>query len=152
MMITDDCRNLLKSCEGCQKKRTDGLFQAYPDPGSGGIPWTIGWGSTGGDITRYSVWTQAQCDARLEMQLQRFVNDVNRCIGNTPTTQHQFDALVDFQYNTGALFSSTLLKKHNARDYVGAAAEFGRWTKSNGKVLPGLVSRRAKERALYEEA
>lgn len=66
-------------------------------------------------------------------------------------SQGQFDAMVSFAFNCGeaALRSSTLLKKHLSRDYAGAAKEFARWNKAGGKVLPGLVKRRAAEAALY---
>lgn len=41
---------LIKRFEGCASQRADGLIEAYPDPGTGGAPWTIGWG---GDRDRY---------------------------------------------------------------------------------------------------
>lgn len=142
---------LLKSFEGCEKRGADGSFSAYPDPGSSdGNPWTIGWGSTGADIKKGVVWTQKQCDDRLVSDMQRYVNQVAKAIGNAPTTQNQFDALVSFHYNTGAIGSATLTKKHIAGDYAGAAAEFGRWTKNAGKVMKGLVRRRAAEAELYQ--
>jgi GH24 family phage-related lysozyme (muramidase) len=66
-------------------------------------------------------------------------------------TQNQFDALVSFAYNvgTGALSGSTLLKKHNAGEYLEAQEQFLRWDKAAGKVLAGLIKRRAHEAALY---
>ncbi len=69
-----------------------------------------------------------------------------------PLTQWQFDALCSFAYNVGAqnLRTSTLLRKLNARDYAGAAAQFDRWVMADGKPLPGLVKRRALERAMFE--
>ena len=72
-------------------------------------------------------------------------------IGDAKTTQHQFDALVSFAYNLGAdnLKTSTLLRKHNAGDHAGAAAEFGKWNKAKGQVMKGLTRRRAAEAALY---
>ena len=51
------CNVLIKPFEGLARKRLDGLIEAYPDPGSGGAPWTIGYGSTGPDITPHTVWT-----------------------------------------------------------------------------------------------
>jgi len=145
------CTNLIQQFEGCAKKRADGSFEAYPDPGTGGDPWTIGWGSTGADIKKGVVWTQAQCDDRFSQHLGEFGRNVAKAIGTAPTTQHQFDAMVSFAYNVGVgnLQSSTLLKKHKAGDYAGAAAEFAKWNKAAGKVLPGLVKRRAAEAALY---
>lgn len=137
---------LIKSFEGCRLK-------AYPDPGSAdGKPWTIGWGSTGSDIGPGTVWTQQQCDDRFETELGKYVQQVREVIGDAPTTDNQFDALVSFHYNTGAIRKATLTKKHVAGDYAGAAAEFGKWVQNNGKVMKGLVNRRAAEAALYRSA
>jgi len=145
------CTKLIQEFEGCAKRRPDGSFEAYPDPGSGGDPWTIGWGSTGPDIKPGVVWTQEQCDARFTEHVAEFGTGVAAAIGDARTTQHQFDAMVSFAYNVGLgnFGSSTLLRKHKAGDYAGAAAEFARWNKAAGKVLPGLVRRRAAEAALY---
>ena len=62
---------LIKQFEGCARRRGDGWFDAYPDPGTGGAPWTIGWGATGPGIVQGTVWSGAQCDARLEADLIR---------------------------------------------------------------------------------
>lgn len=151
MNPTDLCTRLIQQFEGCAKKRPDGSFEAYPDPGTGGDPWTIGWGSTGPDIRKGVVWTQQQCNDRFSEHLAQFAQGVSKALGGAPTTPHQFDALVSFAYNVGLanLESSTLLKKHKAGDFNGAAAEFARWNKAAGKVLPGLTKRRAAEAALY---
>ncbi len=144
---------LIKQFEGCEKKRSNGDFEAYPDPGSKtGRPWTIGWGSTGADILPGTVWTQQQCDDRFVVDMQRYVRDVNRALGSkvAETSQNQFDALVSFHYNTGAIFKATLTKLHLKGDFAGAAKEFGKWVKNDGKILRGLVRRREAERVLYE--
>lgn len=142
---------LIKRFEGCARRMDDGRLEAYPDPGTGGDPWTIGWGSTGPDIKRGTIWTQAQADERLAHHLEKFAAEVRDAIGDAPTTQAQFDALVSFHYNTGAIGKATLTKKHKAGDYAGAAAEFARWNRAGGRVLQGLVKRRAAEAALYSE-
>lgn len=140
---------LIGRFEGCAKVRGDGMVEAYPDPGTGGDPWTIGWGATGDGIGPGTVWTQDQCDARLAHDLARFAAAVDNAVGDAPTSQAQFDALVSFHYNTGAIARATLTKKHLAGDYAGAALEFGRWVRAGGKVLPGLVRRRTAEAKLY---
>ena len=63
----------------------------------------------------------------------------------------QFAALVSFTYNvgSGALNSSTLLRRLNAGDTFGAANEFLRWNRAGGRVLAGLTRRRREERALF---
>jgi GH24 family phage-related lysozyme (muramidase) len=145
------CTKLIQQFEGCAKRRPDGSFEAYPDPASGGDPWTIGWGSTGADIKKGDVWTQEQCDARFSTHVGDFGSKVAAAIGGAATTQHQFDAMVSLAYNIGVanLSSSTLLRKHKAGDYAGAAAEFVKWNKAKGKVMAGLTRRREAEAALY---
>jgi GH24 family phage-related lysozyme (muramidase) len=146
---------LIKRFEGCARLRSDGLVAAYPDPGTGAEPWTIGWGATGRDhvhggrIGPDTVWTQRQCDERLTQDLLRYAADVARALGEAPTTQSQFDAMVSFHYNTGAIARATLTKKHIAGDHAGAAREFARWNRAGGRVLKGLIRRRAAEAELY---
>lgn len=140
---------LIQQFEGCARALGNGTFAAYPDPGTGGDPWTIGWGATGPDIGPGTVWTQAQCDARLTADLARFAADVARALGEAPTSQAQFDALVSFHYNTGAIARATLTRLHRAGDHAGAAAEFGKWVHAGGRKLTGLIRRRAAEAALY---
>lgn len=148
---------LIKQFEGLARLRPDGSVEAYPDPasslartGSGsGAPWTIGWGATGPGIGPGTVWTRSQCDARLEADLVRYAADVAAALDGAPTTQHQFDALVSFHYNTGAIARATLTKRHKQGDFSTAAAEFARWNRAGGRVLQGLVRRRAAEAQLY---
>lgn len=134
----------IKRWESCR-------LTAYPDPGTGGDPWTIGWGATGPGIVRGLTWTQAQADARLAEDVERFAEQVRVALGDAPATQGQFDAMVSLAYNIGsrAFASSTLLKLHKAGDYAGAAAQFGKWVNAGGRRMAGLVNRRAAEAAIY---
>lgn len=143
---------LIKKWEGYAKDIGGGKVQAYPDPATGGAPWTIGWGSTGPDIGKGTIWTREQAQQRFSQHVAQFAAGVKKAIGSAPTTQNQFDAMVSLAYNVGlANFTgSTLLKRHKAGDYAGAAAEFARWNRAAGKVMPGLTSRRAEEAKLYE--
>lgn len=127
-------------------------LDAYKDPGSkDGLPITIGWGSTrdanGQPIKLGTRWTKEQADEQFARDLEKTEARVRQLA--PMTTQSQFDALVSFDYNTGALHSSTLLKKHNAGDYAGAKAEFAKWVFNDGKRMNGLIRRRADEAALY---
>ena len=140
---------LIRLFESCQKARADGHFEAYPDPGSGAAPWTIGWGATGPDISEGLIWTRAQCDARLDRQLKDFAAEVARVIGPAATSANQFDAMVAFHYNTGAIARARLTRLHMRGDYIGAKSAFADWTRAHGVVLAGLVRRRAAEAALY---
>jgi lysozyme len=67
-------------------------------------------------------------------------------------TQHQFDALVSFAYNVGAggFRRSTLLKRLNTGDKRSVRGQLALWNKAGGRVLPGLVTRRKAEAALFE--
>lgn len=135
--------NLIKHYEGLS-------LRAYPDPGSGGDPWTIGYGATGAGIKQGVVWTLEQAEARLLADVKRFAAAVASVVGLN-TTQNEFDAMVVFAYNVGAgaLRSSTLLKLHLKGDKKGAAAQFLRWDKAKGKVMRGLTIRRKNEMELY---
>lgn len=122
---------------------------AYPDPGTGAAPWTIGVGHTGPDVRPGMTITAAQSTNLLRADLAKFEAGVAALAPTT--TQGQFDALVSFAFNVGLtnLKGSTLLRKHNAGDYAGAADQFALWNKAAGKVLPGLVKRRAAEAQIY---
>lgn len=137
--------NLAKEAEGLR-------LTAYPDPATGGAPWTIGYGSTRG-VKKGMTINLAEAQQRLVVDMTEAGNAVTRWV-DVPLTQGQFDALADFVFNLGEgnFRGSTLLKKLNAGDYSGAAAEFGKWVKASGRTLPGLVTRRAAERVLFERA
>ncbi|SAL26107.1 lysozyme [Caballeronia sordidicola] len=97
-----------------------------------------------------TVWTQARADARLTADLLRFGAAVDSLV-KVPLSPQQKAAIVDFTFNLGSgnLQSSTLLKLLNAGDYAGAANEFPKWNLASGKVMAGLVTRRARERSLF---
>jgi lysozyme len=138
--------DLIHSFEQCR-------FDAYPDPGSvDGNPWTIGWGSTGSDIKKGTRWTQAECDARFERDIAKFAEGVAKAIGDAPTTQSQFDAMVSLAYNIGleAFKTSSVLRRHKEGSYAAAASAFSMWVKNDGKVMKGLQRRRAAEAELYK--
>ncbi|MYL96316.1 glycoside hydrolase family protein [Novosphingobium sp. FGD1] len=142
--------DLIKKWEGCAKRLANGNFTAYADPGSiDGEPWTIGWGSTGPDVTRGVIFTQAQCDERFDQDILHYVEAVDDFLGTSATTQNQFDALVSFHYNTGQIRKSTLAKLHKKGDFEGAEKEFARWIFNDGKPMNGLKNRRAEEAELY---
>lgn len=145
MNISDRGIALIKAFEGER-------LTAYPDPATGGAPWTIGVGHTGPEVKKGMVISAAQSSAYLRADLARFEKSVAQLA--PVTTQHQFDALVSLAFNIGAgnLRASTLLKLHNAREYAKAQAQFIRWNKANKKVMLGLTRRREAEAALYGSA
>ena len=145
LRVSPEGVDLIKSFEGCKLK-------AYPDPGTGGEPWTVGYGATridGRAVRPGETITQAEADALLMHDIERHADEVRSWIKSAPTTQGQFDALVSFHFNTGDLRRSSLLRKHLEGDYAGAAREFARWKFAGGRVMKGLVRRRAAEAAMY---
>lgn len=122
---------------------------AYPDPGTGGAPWTIGYGHTHG-VHPGDTCTQAQAEAWLMEDIAHANDVVNRLV-KANLTQHQHDALVDFVFNAGEgnFASSTLLKDLNAGYMQLAANEFRRWDMAGGAHLAGLAHRRAAETELF---
>lgn len=122
-------------------------LKAYRD---GGGTWTIGYGHTGPEVVAGLVITDEQAENFLTQDLAKAEHAVNGHV-TAPMTQNMFDALVDFAFNLGggALASSTLLKKLNAGDKMGAANEFAKWDHSAGKEVPGLLRRRLAERDLF---
>ncbi len=148
MEISPEGIRLAQHFEKCWEPMTDGRFKAYrPVPND---PPTIGWGSTGPDITMATVWSQEQCDERFALQIGESAREVEQLV-KVPLSQGQFDALCDFDYNDGEgnLEHSTLLKKLNAGDYEGAADQFLLWIKAHGVPLLGLKRRRTAERAMF---
>jgi lysozyme len=132
-------------------KQFEGLkLEAYPDPGTGGDPWTIGWGSTGSGIKKGVKWTQQQADDRLASDVTKFADGVAELV-KVNTNQNQMGALISFAYNVGlgALSGSTLLRKLNAGDYLGAQGQFARWNRAGGRVMAGLTRRRNAEAAVF---
>lgn len=116
----------------------------YLDPV--GIP-TVCYGETHAQMRAY---TPAECKAMLLESLEKHGQDIAACLAPS-LPDHQKAAALSFGYNVGAakLCGSTFARKLNARD-PSACAELSRWTYAGGKELPGLVKRRAAERALCE--
>lgn len=146
---------LIEEFEGYAKKLPDGGVQAYPDPATGGKPWTIGIGSTtnenGQPIAPGTIWTRERAVARFKAHLAEFGEGVDKLLAGKPVTPAQKAGLASLAYNIGlgALSRSTVLKRHRAGDYAGAADAFGLWNKAAGRVMAGLTRRRLAEAALY---
>lgn len=146
MKLSSEGLRLIKSFEGYHARQPDGSCKAYRCPA--GV-WTCGFGCTEG-VTPNTHWTEAEATERLAGEIAKFETAVDHCV-LVPLNQNQFDALVSFSYNCGAqaLARSTLLKHVNAGRFERAAKEFPKWNRGGGRVLPGLVARRAREEALF---
>jgi lysozyme len=142
MMISEKGISLIKKNESLK-------LEAYVCPAG---KWTIGYGHTLG-VKASDVITKEEAEKILKRDLIFFEHSILKLV-KVPINQNQFDALVSFSFNVGitAFCKSTLLKKLNARDYAGAAEEFGRWVMGGGVKLYGLIKRRAEEKKLFEGA
>jgi lysozyme len=105
------------------------------------------------EVEHYTVIQPISRDAGIDLLLARLVpaaSVVNHFV-TTSLTQNQFDALCDLVYNIGAgnFQQSTLLRLLNSGNVAGAAEQFGVWIYSAGAISPGLVARRAKDKALF---
>lgn len=144
MQISQNGLNLIEHFEGLR-------LASYQD--SVGV-WTIGYGTTcypsGQPVRKGETCTVEQANSFIAHDVAKFAAGVTNLV-KVPVNQNQFDALVSFSYNLGlgALGGSTLLKKLNAKDYVGASNEFTKWNKAGGKVLDGLTLRRQSEHNLF---
>jgi lysozyme len=137
--MNKDGIELLKKFEGF-------VAHAYKDPV--GVL-TIGYGFTKG-VKPGDTMTREEAEVRLKQEIASFELGVNNMI-SAPTNDNQRSAMVSLAYNIGlgAFKKSTVLRKHNQRDYEGAAKAFLMWVKAGGRVLKGLVRRRNAEMALY---
>jgi lysozyme len=136
-----NCIALVKASEGCK-------LTAYRCPA--GV-WTVGYGHTRG-VTPGQTITQDDAELLLESDLDDAAEQVASMV-TVPLTQGQLDALCDFVFNLGAgrLRDSTLLRLLNQGRHAEAAGQFKFWVMAGGHPLPGLVKRRAAERALFED-
>ena len=125
-------------------------YAAYPDPATGGAPWTACYGSTRG-IKPGDVFTKAQCDELLRLDMLDADATVRRCIP-VPMLRHVEASLVSAVFNIGpsVVCGSTLQKYALANDWPSACAQLSRWDKAAGRQMRGLTLRRADERALCE--
>lgn len=123
---------------------------AYLDPV--GIP-TICYGHTGPEVRMSLRYTDAQCAAILQKDIATHRAGLAKCITRR-LNENQWAALTSFAFNVGVskACGSTLVRKANMGDFAGASAEFPKWKNAGGRVLPGLVRRRAAERALWDRA
>jgi lysozyme len=146
MKISDKGLDLIKSFEGYHTRMKNGDCVAYKCPA--GV-WTIGWGCTEG-IKPGMVWSEAEAEAALRGEIAKFEDGVNQLI-TEPMNQNEFDAFVSLAYNIGltGFKRSSVRGFFNQRKKPQAAKAFELWTRGGGRTLPGLVSRRKREAALF---
>ena len=130
-------------------------FRSEPYQDSGGV-WTIGFGSTrDGDSQPVTASTPPVTMDEARALAKRDLTWAAREVTSDVTVQltdNQVAAIEDLIYNIGSgnFRSSTLLRKLNAGDFDGAAAEFDKWDHAAGQVLAGLLRRRQAETDLFQ--
>lgn len=113
-------------------------------PVAGDIP-TIGFGTTSG--VKLGDRTTPEKALQVAMKdVQQFEGAIKSCV-TVPLSQNEYDAFTSLAYNigSGAFCKSTLVKKLNTSDYIGACNEILKWNKYQGKPLAGLTKRRQEE-------
>jgi GH24 family phage-related lysozyme (muramidase) len=142
MPLTPEGWTLLKTWEGCR-------LSAYPDPASGGAPWTIGYGHTGAEVIPGLTITQEQAEAWLKQDVAEAAGAVDRFLSGVTLRARQRDALISFCLNVGvgALERSTLRKRLLAGESPAEviAQELPRWHKGPNGPVEGLKRRRTAE-------
>jgi lysozyme len=125
---------------------------AYPDPGTGGDPWTIGVGHTAAAgapvVRRGDRITLARAFEIYAADMGRVEADVRAAI-RPQLAQHQFDAACSFHLNTGAIRSGSIDDKINRGDEAGALKTWSQYINAGGKPMKGLITRRVEEIALW---
>lgn len=142
LSISNNGLALIKKFEGCR-------LTAYKAVSTEKY-WTIGWGHYGSDVKQGQTITQAQADAFLKadcISAEEAVNSYSKYNWN----QNQFDALVSFTFNCGRGNLKTLLN-NGQRTITEISAKITAYNKSGGKVLQGLVNRRAAEKELFDKS
>ena len=139
---------LIRPFEGYHRRLPDGGCAAYPDPATKAEPWTIGYGTTGPDITPSTRWTHDQALAALRSETTQKALGVLKLSPSLATEpDRRIAALTSFAYNCGLgnYRISTLRRRVNQGDWPEAAKEILKWDKAAGKRLPGLTRRRKAE-------
>lgn len=143
---------LIKDFEGCH-------LYAYPDPLSGGHPWTIGYGTTrytdGSPVKRMDTITQNEADILLRLEIDRIANKLRATVPHwLSMNDHQRSALVSFAYNLGADFVGsagfeTITRCLRERDWSAVPAAFELYRNPGTNVEAGLLRRRKAEGSLW---
>ncbi len=152
-MFSEACAELTRESEGLS-------LTVYGDPAPGSFQ-TIGYGHKLLPGESYASITPQMAEAMLQADLRQAWMELD-IITSAVLTQGQVDALTDFVFNVGmgapgvksgyhwlyAGGTSTLYHKVETNN-PSAADEFSKWVYAGDTVLPGLVTRRAAERALF---
>lgn len=96
------------------------------------------------------TYTPAECDAQLDRDLERHAAGIAKCVPMDRLTDGQKVAFVDAAFNIGvpAFCGSSMARRANAGDIVGACDALLLWNRVGGREVAGLTKRRQREREL----
>jgi lysozyme len=150
MQVPQAAIDLAKRFEGFHRvPKADPLRRAHPYVCPAGF-WTIGFGHL--CDPKHPPITEHEAEVYLARDLMTALNATLRfCPVLATEPEERLAAIVDFTFNLGAgrLQTSTLRRRINQRDWANVAPELRRWVYGGGRVLPGLVARRAAESAFF---
>lgn len=131
--------NLIKSFEGCKLT----AYKCLPTEKY----YTIGYGHYGSDVTPGMKITKEQAEDLLLQDCEKPIKNVNSFMSKYNFNQNQFDALVSFAFNIGSI---NQLTASGTRTLEQISSKIPAYNKSGGRVITGLVRRRAKEKELFD--
>lgn len=131
--------NLIKSFEGCKLT----AYKCLPTEKY----YTIGYGHYGSDVTPGMKITKEQAEELLLQDCKKAIKHVNSFMSKYNFNQNQFDALVSFAFNVGSI---NQLTASGTRTLEQISSKITAYNKSGGRVIAGLVKRRAKEKELFD--
>ena len=131
--------NLIKSFEGCKLT----AYKCLPTEKY----YTIGYGHYGSDVTAGMKITKEQAEELLLQDCKKAIKNVNSFMSKYNFNQNQFDALVSFAFNVGSI---NQLTASGTRTLEQISSKITAYNKIGGRVIAGLVKRRAKEKELFD--
>lgn len=137
--LSENGLNLIKSFEGCRLT----AYKCLPTEKY----YTIGYGHYGSDVTAGMKITKEQAEELLLQDCKKAIKNVNSFMSKYNFNQNQFDALVSFAFNVGSI---NQLTASGTRTLEQISSKITAYSKSGGRVIAGLVKRRAKEKELFD--
>ena len=137
--LSENGLNLIKSFEGCRLT----AYKCLPTEKY----YTIGYGHYGSDVTAGMKITKEQAEELLLQDCKKAIKNVNSFMSKYNFNQNQFDALVSFAFNVGSI---NQLTASGTRTSEQISSKITAYNKSGGRVIAGLVKRRAKEKELFD--
>lgn len=137
--LSENGLNLIKSFEGCRLT----AYKCLPTE----MYYTIGYGHYGSDVKAGMKITEKQAEELLLQDCKKAIKNVNSFMSKYNFNQNQFDALVSFAFNVGSI---NQLTASGTRTLEQISSKITAYNKSGGRVISGLVKRRAKEKELFD--